>query len=77
MAKATTPTAAKETNDELGRIQNELALIALILKVGGHDLHPEEIERAKTHRLVIEQVTDPNAPHSPSLTRVSAIPIED
>jgi hypothetical protein len=35
------------------RSQAELIAIALILRIGGHDLHKDEIERAKTHSLVV------------------------
>ena len=56
---------SKDTQSE-----TELALIALLLKVGGHDLHLPQIEAAKMHNLVIEHVQE----YGLQLTRLSAIP---
>jgi hypothetical protein len=40
------------------RAENEILLIALLLKVGGHSLNDGEVERAKTHSLVVSRVDE-------------------
>ena len=61
------PKKSKDTQSE-----SELALVALLLRVGGHDLHPVQLEQAKHHDLVIEFVQEANG--GPELIRLSAIP---
>ncbi len=53
------------------RSQSKLIAIALILRFGGHDLHKDEIERAKDHSLEVSDVDG-----EPDLLRVGAIPVQ-